>query len=175
MNEFRIKNIRDKIKALKERKIILEQKKYITNAEIKKLEENSIVKRYISLLNENASIDERLENINKVEYILKQESCLHDFVYLMEIQKNVPINSKFKCICCGKMISGYLDRTQECVNQGYLREDNNMLYGSEEEYDVLHEKYTELLDKKCNKIDIRISLQRELFKEYDSSTLVYRR
>ena len=41
-------------------------------------EEDEKIKRYISLLNENISIDERLEAIKEEQYGLKQESCSQD-------------------------------------------------------------------------------------------------
>lgn len=172
-NENSIKNL---IKSLKERKNILEQKKHIYELEMKELENDEKVKRYNCITDKFDELDEKIKNIEIERKKLSQELCKHDFVYLLEYNKKqetyTPI---FKCICCEKKIKGYLNYYQECVNQNYLRKQNDLLYGSIEEYDNLKEKYDEIINNNLSKIDIRKSLDANLSKDYDHSVLILRK
>ena len=116
----------------------------IKRNELNKLKQNDIVKKYIDMESEVDCLSDDIEKNKQKISILKQHICDHNIVYLFSYNiKQLRYNPTFKCICCGKDISGSLDN-QICINEDYLNKNDSSYYGSKEEYLNLSNIYSNL-------------------------------
>ncbi len=109
----------------------LEKKK----KELKELKRNEEVRKYILINSSINDMNEELESISNELYFLEQKVCNHSLIYLIEYPKKtmayVPL---FRCLSCGKTLTGFIENDQFCVNSDFLHETDMGFHGSHTEF-----------------------------------------
>ena len=141
--------------------------------ELNKLKQHSAVKKYIDMESMVDFLSEDIEKNKQKISILKQHICNHNIVYFSSYNlKQLKYNPTFKCICCGKDISGSLDN-QICINEDYLNKNDSSYYGSKDEYLYLSYIYSELKETSTSQDEIVDKLHFELERKKHGKKYTY--
>lgn len=131
--------------------------------ELSELKKNPEIRRYINLLEQVDDFESEKKQISEKIGILEQKTCKHEMLYLMTFPKKTKTYfPNFRCLCCGKMITGFIGENQMVVNKEFLDEDEYSFKGNIAEYVSAKYKYYELLEQGESEEEILLEIQDEL-------------
>ena len=103
--------------------------------DLKELKHVEEVRKYILIESSIKDINEELESTSEELSMLEQKVCDHDLLYLINIpKKSMAYIPFFRCLSCGKAITGLIKNNQLCVNNEFLSETEKEYHGSNTEF-----------------------------------------
>lgn len=166
MEEYNLEEIREQRKLLQEKKDkLLEEKRSI--------EETTILKRYFDIQSEMEDVDSEIKKNMADERRAKYSLCDHDIIFLETYSvRRKKYNPNFRCIDCGKRISGAILRQQIVINENYAECDNSTYLGNVKDYNKLSKLYDEYKESGLETMQIAILLEGYLHEKYHDTKSV---
>lgn len=166
MEDMSLEEIREQGRLLQEQKEKLLKEKQA-------IEETSIMRRYFEIASEISSIDSDIKKNLAEETKLRYSLCNHDLLFLeVYCAKRKAYHPKFKCLECGKRITGAVERRQIVVNENYTTFDERAYIGDLKDYNKLSRLYSEYKEQGLETMQIAVLLEGYLHEKYHETKSV---
>ena len=136
--------------------------------EIDELLKDEKVFRYVHLKNEL----EKLQAINEYNKntlkLITQKNCNHKLVcFTSAFYKVLKYNPSFVCLNCDKILEGYLNDDQTCINEQYIYETADGVFGNKQKYIEIKYRFNKLKKQGYSIEEIEKQLQTDFNKDTD--------